>query len=79
MSVKNPIRFTPAFRRRKLPTELDLDRLEPASLGEFQLHSEEDVRFARRFIYSKNKEWMKTGVRYRTMYEPPYLYVTKLS
>jgi hypothetical protein len=78
MSLKNPLRFTPAFRRRKLPTDADLTLIEPARMGQFQL-SEQEVKEARRFIYAKNKEWMTTGVRYRTMHEPPFLYVTKFS
>lgn len=73
---RTPLRFTSAFKRRKLPTEADLEIIEPARMGQFQL-SDQEVLKARRFIYEKNKDWMKTGVRYGTRREGPYLYVMK--
>ncbi len=76
-SERVPIRLTPAFRRRKLPTEQDLDRIPSARAAEFQLDDDE-IKYARRFIYSKNRDWMYTGIRYRTMREYPFLYVMKL-
>jgi hypothetical protein len=77
MSERTPLRFKPAFRRRKLPTEEDLAAIPPAKMGQFQL-SDKEVKVARRFIYDRNKDWMKTGIRYRTMREHPFLYVLKL-
>jgi hypothetical protein len=77
MSGREPLRFTPAFRRRKLPTEADLERIPTSRAAQFQL-SDEETRVARRFIYQQNRDWMRTGIRYRTMREHPYLYVLKL-
>lgn len=72
-----PKGFSPSFRRRKLPTEADLELIPSASPAQFTL-SDENVMKARRFIYAKNRDWMVTGIRYRTMREHPYLYIMKL-
>lgn len=66
-----------AFRRSCLPTESDLASIPAAKMAEFEL-SDVEVGKARRFIYTQNREWMRTGLRYRTMREGPYLYVLKL-
>lgn len=65
------------FRRSGMPTEADLNAIPPAKLAEFELREHEFIP-ARRSIYALNRDWMKTGVRYRTMREGSLLYVLKL-
>jgi hypothetical protein len=73
---RTPLRFKPAFRRRKLPTEEDLAAIPAARMGQFQL-TDAEVKVARRMIYQRNKDWYRTGVRYGTRREFPYLYVMR--